>query len=87
MTLDHSTFSVQIHPGPKTFIHISGLLSLFEHYDSIVVGENLKTPVYPIWLICSESHFTVLFGMQFGLERNSMADRRPIGNISKSLYN
>ena len=60
---------------------IAGLLSLFEHYDSIVVGDHLKTPVYPIWLICSESHFTVLFGLQFGLERTSMADRRPIGNL------
>ena len=38
-----------------------GLLSLFEHYKSIVVGKNLKYPKYPIWVVCSESHFTVLF--------------------------
>ena len=43
-----------------------GLLSLFEHYDSIVVGDHLKNPRYPIWLVCSESHFTVLFGMKSG---------------------
>lgn len=55
-----------------------GLLSLFEHYDSIVVGDFLKTPNFPIWLICSESHFTVLFGTQRGLQRSSMADKRPI---------
>ena len=55
-----------------------GLLSLFEHYDSIVVGDNLKTPKFPIWLVCAESHFTVLFGLQLGCERASMADRKPI---------
>lgn len=38
-----------------------GFLSLFEHYDSCKVGENLKSPMYPIWVVCSESHFTVLF--------------------------
>lgn len=38
-----------------------GFLSLFEHYQSCVVGTHLKTPKYPIWVVCSESHFTVLF--------------------------
>ena len=38
-----------------------GLLSLFEHYQSCRVGERLKNPAYPIWVVCSESHFTVLF--------------------------
>lgn len=28
------------------------------------VGVYLKTPRYPIWLVCSESHFSVLFGLQ-----------------------
>lgn len=28
------------------------------------VGAYLKTPRYPIWLVCSESHFSVLFGLQ-----------------------
>ncbi len=55
-----------------------GLLSLFEHYGSIVVGDNLKTPAFPVWLVCSESHFTVLFGLSLGLERTSLADRRPV---------
>merc|ERR1739838_491540 len=40
-----------------------GLLSLFEHYESIKIGENYKSPKYPIWLVCSESHFTVLFSL------------------------
>ncbi|XP_065840318.1 probable ubiquitin carboxyl-terminal hydrolase MINDY-4 isoform X2 [Oscarella lobularis] len=38
-----------------------GFLSLFEHYGSCQVGSFLKSPKYPIWLVCSESHFTVLF--------------------------
>jgi hypothetical protein len=36
-----------------------GFLSLFEHYENIEVGSFLKQPVYPIWVICSESHYTV----------------------------
>ena len=38
-----------------------GLLSLFEHYKSCNVGSHLKSPTFPIWLVCSESHFTVLW--------------------------
>ncbi|XP_053732301.1 probable ubiquitin carboxyl-terminal hydrolase MINDY-4 isoform X1 [Synchiropus splendidus] len=41
-----------------------GLLSLFEHYHICKVGDYLKTPLYPIWVVCSESHFSVLFGLQ-----------------------
>lgn len=26
------------------------------------VGENLKTPYYPIWVICKEFHYSVIFG-------------------------
>ena len=38
-----------------------GLLSLFEHYRAVTVGSRLKCPAHPIWLVCSESHFTVLW--------------------------
>eukprot|EP00397_Hematodinium_sp_SG-2012_P034374 GEMP01036868.1.p1 GENE.GEMP01036868.1~~GEMP01036868.1.p1 ORF type:complete len:352 (+),score=76.97 GEMP01036868.1:764-1819(+) len=38
-----------------------GLLTMFEHYGNIEVGENLKNPSYPIWVIHAESHFSVLF--------------------------
>ncbi|KAJ3292146.1 hypothetical protein HDU79_001717 [Rhizoclosmatium sp. JEL0117] len=38
-----------------------GYLSLFEHYGSLKVGDYYKTPTLPIYVICSESHFTVLF--------------------------
>ncbi|XP_050736680.1 probable ubiquitin carboxyl-terminal hydrolase MINDY-4 isoform X2 [Eriocheir sinensis] len=38
-----------------------GLLSLFEHYDCYKVGTHLKTPQYPIWVVCCESHYSCLF--------------------------
>ncbi|KAJ7319204.1 hypothetical protein OS493_036367 [Desmophyllum pertusum] len=47
-----------------------GLMSLFEHYKSCEVGVNFKTPKYPIWVICSESHFSVLFSV----DRNLLDD-------------
>ncbi|KAM9832014.1 putative ubiquitin carboxyl-terminal hydrolase MINDY-4 [Neosynchiropus ocellatus] len=47
-----------------------GLLSLFEHYHICKVGDYLKTPLYPIWVVCSESHFSVLFGLQRELLTN-----------------
>ncbi|XP_031237852.1 probable ubiquitin carboxyl-terminal hydrolase MINDY-4 [Mastomys coucha] len=41
-----------------------GFLSLFEHYDVCQVGCFLKTPRFPIWVVCSESHFSILFSLQ-----------------------
>ncbi|XP_022236662.1 probable ubiquitin carboxyl-terminal hydrolase MINDY-4 [Limulus polyphemus] len=38
-----------------------GFLSLFEHYQSCEVGSHLKNPRNPIWIVLSESHFSVLF--------------------------
>ncbi len=55
-----------------------GLLSLFEHFMSCRVGEHLKTPRWPVWVVCSESHFSVLFSMEAGVEAASRADRGPI---------
>ena len=26
-----------------------------------VLGKNMKLPIYPIWVLCSESHYSVLF--------------------------
>ncbi|TPX38255.1 hypothetical protein SmJEL517_g00032 [Synchytrium microbalum] len=45
-----------------------GYLSLFEHYDSMKVGSHFKNPSLPIFIICSESHYTVLFAT----ERNTL---------------
>ncbi|XP_054645119.1 probable ubiquitin carboxyl-terminal hydrolase MINDY-4 isoform X2 [Dunckerocampus dactyliophorus] len=47
-----------------------GLLSLFEHYNIFKVGDYLKNPRFPVWVVCSESHFSVLFGLQGGLLTN-----------------
>ena len=51
-----------------------GLLSLFEHYDSIKIGEYYKSPKFPIWLVCSESHFTVLFSLSFNASKGDIFD-------------
>ena len=39
-----------------------GFLSLFEHYGYIEVGGALKNPDCPVWVVCSESHYSVLYG-------------------------
>lgn len=38
-----------------------GFLTLYEAYDYLTVGKNLKNPKFPIWVICSESHYSLLF--------------------------
>eukprot|EP00873_Tetraselmis_striata_P033336 jgi/Tetstr1/453600/TSEL_040557.t1 len=38
-----------------------GLLTLFEWYKYVEVGSHLKNPQRPVWVVCSESHFTCLF--------------------------
>jgi len=37
-----------------------GLLTLFEWYRYVEVGSFLKSPQLPVWVVCSESHFSVL---------------------------
>jgi hypothetical protein len=37
-----------------------GLLTLFEWYHYVEVGQHLKCPRLPVWVVCSESHFSVL---------------------------
>ncbi|XP_013775381.1 probable ubiquitin carboxyl-terminal hydrolase MINDY-4 [Limulus polyphemus] len=43
-----------------------GFLSLFEHYQSCEVGSHYKNPLNPIWIVLSESHFSVLFATYKG---------------------
>lgn len=52
-----------------------GFLSLFEHYNVCQVGCFLKTPRFPIWVVCSESHFSILFSLQPELLSNWRAER------------
>jgi hypothetical protein len=37
-----------------------GLLTLYEWYRYVEVGQHLKAPRLPVWVVCSESHFTVV---------------------------
>ncbi|XP_008583139.1 PREDICTED: protein FAM188B isoform X1 [Galeopterus variegatus] len=52
-----------------------GFLSLFEHYSMCQVGCFLKTPRFPIWVVCSESHFSILFSLQPELLRDWKTER------------
>ncbi|KAF4674715.1 hypothetical protein FOL47_008764 [Perkinsus chesapeaki] len=40
-----------------------GLLSLYEHFGCLEVGQRLKMPTSSIWLICAESHYSLLYGV------------------------
>ncbi|GCB79541.1 hypothetical protein scyTo_0019561, partial [Scyliorhinus torazame] len=40
------------------------------------VGSFLKTPKFPIWVVCSESHFSVLFGLKKELMSDWKFERR-----------
>ncbi|GIL85880.1 hypothetical protein Vretifemale_14407 [Volvox reticuliferus] len=49
-----------------------GLLTLFEWYKYVEVGPSLKNPTLPVWVICSESHFTVLFAQDARALQNQL---------------
>ncbi|CAG5134669.1 unnamed protein product [Candidula unifasciata] len=53
-----------------------GFLSLFEHYKTCQAGSYYKTPKNPIWVVCSESHFTVLFSTCKDLINDWKMERR-----------
>ncbi|EGR33827.1 UPF0526 protein, putative [Ichthyophthirius multifiliis] len=42
-----------------------GFLTIFEHLQYIEVGEYLKKPVFPIWVICKEYHYSVIFALDY----------------------
>ena len=44
-----------------------GFLTLFEAYGYFQVGTYYKNPKVPIWIICSESHYSVIFSTDFAL--------------------
>jgi len=59
-----------------------GFLSLFEHYENIAVGSHLKSPRLPIWVVCSESHYTILFGLDPALSTSVP----PLGRFDLFYY-
>ncbi|KAL4222611.1 hypothetical protein ACF0H5_018652 [Mactra antiquata] len=75
MELDSGEGNIMILKGIVSRCDV-GLLSLFEHYKSCQVGTYLKTPRYPIWVICSESHFSVLFCTKKELTSDWKAEKR-----------
>ena len=38
-----------------------GFLTFYEHFGHFEVGDNYKKPILPIWIVCSESHYSILF--------------------------
>ena len=38
-----------------------GFLTFFEAFGYFEVGDFLKNPRVPIWIVCSESHYSILF--------------------------
>jgi hypothetical protein len=45
-----------------------GLLTLLEAFGHVEVGQHLKTPRHPVWVVCSESHYTILFRVDENIE-------------------
>ena len=41
-----------------------GFLTLFEAYGHVEAGSFLKRPLAPVWVVCSESHYSVLFSLE-----------------------
>ncbi|CEG43970.1 protein fam188b [Plasmopara halstedii] len=56
---------------------VLGFLSLFEAYGNLVVGSFLKHPRVNIWVVCSESHYSVLFAADPGAVDDRTFDIRP----------
>ena len=50
-----------------------GFLTLFEAYGYFQVGQYLKCPKLPIWIICSESHYSVIFSPDISLAKKKHA--------------
>jgi len=41
-----------------------GFLSLMEAYKYLEVGSYYKEPLVPVWVVFSESHYSVMFGIR-----------------------
>ena len=50
-----------------------GFLTLFEAYGYFQVGNSYKYPNTPIWIICSESHYSVLFSTDINLTKKKQS--------------
>lgn len=62
-----------------------GFLSLLEALRYTKVGEYFKNPKYPIWVVGSASHYTVLFGVMRTIGQLSEAEK--IERTAKQAFN
>ncbi|KFK24262.1 hypothetical protein AALP_AAs40498U000500 [Arabis alpina] len=53
-----------------------GFLTLLESLGFCTVGQNLKCPKWPIWVIGSESHYTVLFALDPSVQEENELELR-----------
>ncbi|CAN1162535.1 Ubiquitin carboxyl-terminal hydrolase MINDY-3 [Linum perenne] len=53
-----------------------GFLTLLESLNFCKVGQHLKTPKWPIWVIGSESHYTVLFALDTSVQEENELEER-----------
>ncbi|KAM3146385.1 hypothetical protein pb186bvf_001354 [Paramecium bursaria] len=55
-----------------------GFLTLFEYQNYVQVGANYKNPKLPIWVICKEHHYSIVFGCDYSVIDNTE-------NLNKNL--
>lgn len=53
-----------------------GFLSLLESLNFCKVGQHLKCPRWPIWVVGSESHYTVLFALDPAAQEENKLEER-----------
>ncbi|MBA0864373.1 hypothetical protein Goshw_002327 [Gossypium schwendimanii] len=61
--------------GVSTNVEV-GFLTLLESLNFCKVGQNLKCPKWPIWVVGSESHYTVLFALDTAVQDENELEAR-----------
>lgn len=61
--------------GISTSVEV-GFLTLLESLNFCKVGQHLKCPKWPIWVVGSESHYTVLFALDTSVQDENELEER-----------
>ncbi|XP_051149952.1 uncharacterized protein LOC127264455 [Andrographis paniculata] len=61
--------------GISTIVEV-GFLTLLESLNFCKVGQYLKCPRWPIWVVGSESHYTVLFALDIKVQEENELESR-----------
>lgn len=61
--------------GIPTAVEV-GFLTLLESLNLCKVGQSLKHPKWPIWVVGSESHYTVLFALDPSVQEENELEQR-----------